>query len=560
MSFVLGVAETVNAEKCPLGEISQNVESLGGSKIGTSRVEDVLSLKEGLNGMKRARLKYEKRENFGEKVWPVDVEEAFMDAIAHIPKLGRRKIVVGSKACGRNELIADYIYRRTGKIRTRKQVSSHIQVLKHLRREDPEFLRMISDTPCVSPEKLKPNHTFFTPSSPPLVNFDSSVPCRQSNTFDFSRSLPNNFLPSSIPKYPYFRVLEFSIWKTSFASEHVYSRLKDSSLTTVFLDSLPNWSVRFPYLVEVLLSPIGITCPVYYVSSILSIPSINDEKSAFQAHFVLSKPPTTVQDETWGCVIRIYTMSQCILELKQKAFVHDENIILPFAIDFWATFLSGLNSLSAEYHPADDSAGAEKSKYRKEWEIRVAVRGITVVFEVLRFSNSSSRMALLAWEFDTIFSDSGTTICKEVVFDRFSNNSCENEQLFTPLSNYEQCATPCMNFHSSPLSVYSTNCPIPLSNYLSPPSIMRPTNIPILYENLQQYAPSQAPNIANSLSFVSSGSYDSQDKFLTGSISENETVNAWQTESFPKLGFFSTDSNGVSTFDDSGNIKKNDSL
>ena len=74
------------------------------------------------------------------EVWPPEVDRAFMEALEKIPLLGRRKLMVHnhSKPCGRNELIADYIFRRTGKKRTRKQVSSHIQVLKHIRREDAE--------------------------------------------------------------------------------------------------------------------------------------------------------------------------------------------------------------------------------------------------------------------------------------------------------------------------------------------------------------------------------------------------------------------------------------
>ncbi|EME45955.1 hypothetical protein DOTSEDRAFT_127012, partial [Dothistroma septosporum NZE10] len=78
----------------------------------------------------RTRQQKDDKGNQGEQKWPDRLEQAFFEALVRWPPMGRRKMLHKDKQRGRNELIADYIEEVTGEARTRKQVSSHIQVLK----------------------------------------------------------------------------------------------------------------------------------------------------------------------------------------------------------------------------------------------------------------------------------------------------------------------------------------------------------------------------------------------------------------------------------------------
>ncbi|KAI8977600.1 TEA/ATTS domain family-domain-containing protein [Mycotypha africana] len=124
-----------------------------------------------------------------EEVWPPDVEAAFVSALENLPKLGRRKVIVNGKPCGRNELISDYIFRKTGKVRTRKQVSSHIQVLKNTRKADPYFLRLLTDTTTSEDE----GYAQFSPRARALASFYHQATftnhCHRKKTTNASRYL-----------------------------------------------------------------------------------------------------------------------------------------------------------------------------------------------------------------------------------------------------------------------------------------------------------------------------------------------------------------------------------
>ncbi|KAL2884690.1 Conidiophore development regulator abaA [Ceratocystis lukuohia] len=90
------------------------------------------------------RARQEQRQDKEAAIWPPELENPFLDALLLIPIMGRKKYFMRHQQYGRNMLIGDYVWiayvmgLKSGQApdaknmrRSRKQISSHIQVLKN---------------------------------------------------------------------------------------------------------------------------------------------------------------------------------------------------------------------------------------------------------------------------------------------------------------------------------------------------------------------------------------------------------------------------------------------
>lgn len=395
-------------------------------------------------------------------IWSEDVEEAFEEALRIIPKNGLTKIKISGKSCGRNELISDYIYQNTGKQRTRKQVSSHIQVIKNLKK-NKELIELINNGPS-DPDAMEKFDEIFSE-----ISFQKSI--GGSNATDLSTPKPKptrgcsrkSPLSNASRRLRTRRVsnkpIEFTMKKFEMTyldfdepfNSHTFTKLSSPKLDQALrLKPDANISNRFPNLNDYYLHDVkqDLQIPILHSMVNLNLPPLDkkvDGKHETKLQVELKNVP--VDEKEFGCLTVIYSFGNEVIRLVDDVLVvkqsknisnpvefKNRTLELPFAQEFWNAFLKSIEN------NINDSNDVVKSETQKT----IAVKAITMKQIIFAKQPPTSNMSsssihpndiksILLWEF-TKSNESSTTTTRRLYLPNPQSNTQEEIQYLPKVS------------------------------------------------------------------------------------------------------------------------------
>ncbi|KAI9761313.1 MAG: Multiple RNA-binding domain-containing protein 1 [Chaenotheca gracillima] len=330
----------------------------------------------------------------GDGVWHDRVERAFQKGLAKYPPLGRTKVPWrNGKSYGRNELIAAYIVRKTGEWRSRKQVSSHIQVLKAKMKNDTAWMALVTPTSEQNSEALKRFAAGVSNASANARNTRTETVCAAQNIVR-----PVNFdMWVEPPRAPH---EESSIDR----NVHIYTTLSTATpLQAVKLDTVENWRVTFPRLSS-LHHDGAVDCEITLLETSINMNTTSPLAGCELGTRFEVLASSAFANHTWHSITNVYSPGNTV-QNRYDPVPHADGgpnssvkLRPRFASSFWAHKFVELGVKQSFWKDRTDERLAEA-------KARSYVRGISAMQELYATPSgqigdaSAKRVAIFLWKF-----------------------------------------------------------------------------------------------------------------------------------------------------------------
>ncbi|KAJ9668404.1 hypothetical protein H2201_001452 [Coniosporium apollinis] len=362
-----------------------------------------------------------------EQKWPEHMEAAFFTALVRWPPIGRRKIMHEGKLRGRNELIADSIEKWTGEARTRKQVSSHIQVLKPLFKEHPKVMKHMSKADSGYPGTRHPMSNSSRWSCSHVPRPSTSQYASVSQTLQLPLSFkgntelppPLNTLSSNAPRMApnAFEPFDFEMFMQDRYKNplRTFTKLHNNpQLPEVQLHEVRHWQKLFPVLESILANGSVASDTILSEASLELMTDPLPEGSELGIRSVFTSNYGLESYEDFECHTQIYDNGTQVDHSKSRIDYNADGSKrlgnLPLGSTWWAHRIVDLTRLlraarrrdSAATQGTAHSGTLEAPSSHLEEKVRESLRKLSAVQEVYAQPKGhyrQQRLLTICWKF-----------------------------------------------------------------------------------------------------------------------------------------------------------------